>query len=59
VRAAHRTPFTVPTDFTRLDEPALKRALQAEAVRIAGPRAIAGVQIVSQKPQRVRGLPKG
>ena len=58
VRAAHRTPFTDPKSFTKLDEAAIKRFVAAEAVRIVGPRAIASVEIVTSQPQRVSGLPK-
>ena len=57
VRAAHRTPFTVPTDFTKIDEPALKRVMTAEAGRIAGPRAIANIQVMSQTPKKRGGFP--
>jgi hypothetical protein len=58
IRAAHRTPFTVANDFTRIDETALRRAMTAEAVRIAGAKAIAGVQVLKQTPKRRAGLPK-
>jgi hypothetical protein len=58
VRGAHRTPFTDPASFTKLDEVALKRLMMAEAARIAGPRAIASVQVLSALPQRTSGLPK-
>lgn len=57
VRAAHRTPFVLPGDLTKLDEAALRRALMAEAARIAGPRAIASVQVTSQTSQRHRVRP--
>jgi hypothetical protein len=58
IRAAHRTPFTVASDFTRIDEAALRRAMTAEAGRIAGAKAIAGVQVLKQTPKRRAGLPK-
>jgi hypothetical protein len=57
VRAAHRTPFTVPTDFTKIDEAALKRVMAAEAARIVGPRAVANVQVTSQTPKKRTGFP--
>ena len=38
VRAAHRTPFTVPGDWTRLDERALSAALVSASVGIGGHR---------------------
>jgi hypothetical protein len=53
VRAAHRTPFTLAGDPNRLDVAALKRAMAAEAAKIAGPRAIASVEVVSQQPKRI------
>lgn len=52
VRAAHRTPFVLPGDGNRIDEAALKRALMVEAARIAGPRAVASVQVMSQTPKK-------
>jgi hypothetical protein len=57
VRAAYRTPFSVPGDVTKLDEAKIRIAMTAEARRIAGARAIAGVQVVSQTPQRRRPFP--
>src|SRR5436190_17401490 len=36
VRAAHRTPFTLPSDLTRIDEVRLKAAMLREATAIAG-----------------------
>jgi hypothetical protein len=58
VRGAHRTPFTDPHSFTKLDEAALKRFMMQEGARIAGAKAIANIQIVTAQPQRVSGLPK-
>jgi hypothetical protein len=59
VRAAHRTPFVKPGDYTHVNEPMLKSTLLAEAVRIAGPGVFTGVEILSAQPQKVMGLPKG
>jgi hypothetical protein len=60
VRAAHRTPFTMASDYTKIDEPRLKAALYRDAVAIAGASAIKGVAVVSQAPksQRVKA-PQG
>jgi hypothetical protein len=58
VRLAHRRPFTRPDNFTVVDEGALRTALAAEAAKIAGPRAIVGVQVVNQTPRRRSGLPR-
>ena len=57
VKLAHRRPFTRLDSFTAVDEGALRSAMAAEAARIAGPRAIAGVQVVNQTPRRRSGLP--
>jgi hypothetical protein len=37
VRLGHRTPFTLPTDLSKIDAPRLTAALNAEVARIAGP----------------------
>lgn len=58
VRVAHRTPFTRPDDYTKLNEPALRAAMTAEAARIAGPRTVSRIEFLNQSPQRVTGLPK-
>lgn len=58
VKAAHRRPFTRLDDFTSIDEAALKTVMAAEATRIAGPRAIASVQITNQAPKSRVGLPR-
>jgi hypothetical protein len=56
VRIAHRTPFTDPADYNRVDEPRLVAAMTREAVAIAGPNAIRNVVVTSQAPQhRVAG----
>lgn len=58
VRAGHRTPFTVRSDFTRIDESRLKAALLAEARAIAGARNVASVSVISQTPKQRRNLPR-
>ena len=58
VRAAHRTPFTDPRSFIKLDEAALKRFMAAESARIAGPGAVTTIDIISAQPMKVSGLPK-
>lgn len=57
VKAAHRTPFVVPGDWTRLDANALSASLMRSAAGIAGRGAIARVEVVSQAPRRRTGLP--
>jgi hypothetical protein len=58
VRLAHRRPFTRLDDFTVLDEAALRAAFAPEAARIAGPRAVKGVQVLTQAPKQRSGLPR-
>lgn len=56
VRAAHRTPFTVADDWTRLDARTMASALMQASTRIAGARQISRVEIVSQSPRRRTGV---
>jgi hypothetical protein len=58
VRIGYRTPFVVHGDLTKVDEPALRRAMLAEAIRILGPRTVTGITVPMQTPQRLSGLPK-
>ena len=58
VRMAHRTPFTVPTDFNRVEEGRLTTGLMREAVVIAGPGSIRSVVVTSQAPQHRLPLPR-
>ena len=59
VRLGHRTPFTVPTDYTRIDEPRLKAALFQAAAAITGPGMIASIEILpGGGPMRRTGLPR-
>ena len=51
VRAAHRTPFVVPNDWTVIDGAAVSASLMRSAVSIAGRGAITRVEIVSQAPR--------
>ena len=57
VKAAHRTPFTVAGDWTRLNEQALSAAVVSAANAISGRGSITGVEIVSQSPRRRTGMP--
>ena len=59
VRLGHRTPFTLASDYTRLDEARLKAALLGAAAAITGPGVVAGVEILpGGGPMRRTGLPK-
>ena len=51
VRAAHRTPFVVPNDWTVIDGAAVSASLMRSAVSIAGRGAVTRVEIVSQAPR--------
>lgn len=57
VRAGHRTPFTLDTDYTKIDEAKLKASLLREAIAIGGAKDVKGVTIVSQSPKKRTGLP--
>jgi hypothetical protein len=59
VRMAHRTPFTLASDYTKLDETRLKAQMYQAAVAITGPGAVASVEIMpGGGPMRRSGLPK-
>jgi hypothetical protein len=56
VKAAHRTPFTVQGDWTRLDEGRLSAALIAAANTISGRGSVTRVEILNQAPRRRAGM---
>jgi hypothetical protein len=56
VRAGHRTPFVVPTNYQKVDEARLTAAMMREATAIAGPGQIRSVVVTSQTPSR--GVPQ-
>src|SRR6185312_1167860 len=59
VRLAHRTPFGLPGDLTRIDQARLKAALYQAAVAITGPGVVTSVDILpGGGPMRRIGLPK-
>ena len=59
VRMGHRTPFSVRTDYTKLDEARLKASFFQAASAIAGPGAVASIEILpGGGPMRRTGLPK-
>lgn len=57
VRAAHRTPFTSPSDYISVDGPRLQATMMQEASGIAGRENIKAITILSQTPKRRLGLP--
>lgn len=52
VRAAHRTPFSLPSDLSKIDTQRLSASLTAEAARIVGPGQIRSVVVTQQAPLR-------
>lgn len=58
VRAAHKTPFTNPNDYTVVDVSRLQSVLLRDATAIAGGKGIKAVVVLSQTPKRRQGLPK-
>lgn len=59
VRAAHRTPFVIEDDWTRVDVGALTANLMRSAAAIAGRGAVTRVEVVSQAPRRRTGVRAG
>jgi hypothetical protein len=58
VRAGHRTPFTLATDYNRLDQAKLKASLMREAGAIVGASNLSSVTVVSETPRRRVSNPK-
>ena len=58
VRLGHRTPFTLPSDLSKIDTVRLTAALRQEAERIVGPGQILSVVVTSQAPRRRVSMPK-
>ncbi|HEV7384811.1 MAG TPA: hypothetical protein VGN89_08015 [Phenylobacterium sp.] len=56
VRNGHRTSFTVPGDWQRIDEAKLSAAMIGDASAIAGSGTVSSVVVTSQTPQR-RAMP--
>ena len=52
VRTAHRAPFSVPGDWNRLHEGAIKAAMVAIGGVVMGPGVVAGCEVVSQSPRQ-------
>jgi hypothetical protein len=57
VRVGHRRPFTLPGDYTRLDERRIQAEIMRAAVTIVGPGSVRSVQITKQASQRGSNLP--
>lgn len=54
VRAAHRTPFTVATDYTKIDEAKLRAALLRDARALVGERNVTNIRVMEQTPKTTR-----
>ncbi len=53
---AHRTPFVVPDDWTRVDEAAINRTLMAIAPSISGAGSVIRSEVLMQTPRRRTGV---
>lgn len=58
VRAGHRTPFTLPNDYSKIDERKLAAAMLREGTAITGPGQIKSVVVTSQQPRRRVAAPR-
>lgn len=58
VRAGHRTPYTVPNDYTRIDEARVKAELVRYAVTLFGPNVVQTATITKQVSQKLMTLPR-
>jgi hypothetical protein len=58
VRAGHRTPFVLATDYQKVDEAKLTAAMMREAAAIAGPGQVRSAVVTLQAPQRRVIMPR-
>lgn len=56
VRQAHRTPFVLADDWTRVDSRAISAWLMRAAPSISGPGSIASAEVALQTPRRRTGV---
>lgn len=56
VRAAHRTAFNPPGDWTSVDKARFEAVLLAEARRISGPRSFKAAVLLKQTPRKRTGM---
>jgi hypothetical protein len=59
VRAAHRTPFVLADDWTRIDAAAVSAMMMRVAPTISGPGSIARAEVALQAPRRRTGVRQG
>jgi flagellar basal body-associated protein FliL len=58
VRSAHRTPYTDPKDYNRIDSQRLIDTMVRESAAITGPGLVKSVVITSWSPRRKVATPK-
>jgi hypothetical protein len=58
VRAGHRAPFVVSTDYQKVDTGRLTATMMREAIAIAGPGQIRSAVVTSQTPQKRVSQPR-
>ena len=58
VRAGHRSPFVLASNYAALDDARLKATLLREAAALVGPGMVTSVQIVREQAQHYSGLPQ-
>ncbi len=58
VRSGHRTPFTLKSDYGKIDAPRLIASLTKDVNAIVGPGQIKAVVITSQEPRRRVATPR-
>jgi hypothetical protein len=58
VRAAHRTPFTLPYDYNKLDEARIIATVMAVTPQIAGRGQVKSAIVTKQQPKNIRRSPK-
>lgn len=58
VRIGHRTPFTLPSDLSKIDTDRLTASLRSEVDRMVGPGQILSVVVTFQAPRRRVNRPR-
>ena len=58
VRAGHRTPFVLASDYQKVDEAKLTAAMMREALAIAGPGQVRSAVVTLQAPQKRVARPR-
>jgi flagellar basal body-associated protein FliL len=58
VRAAHETPFTLATDYDKIDVAKMTASLMKAATAIAGPNVVRSIAVTSQVPSHRARAPR-